>query len=275
MGRSDGLAMPPGADVTSLTRFLNQAHDRFVVTGQADLALRRVVAESWRRSVEAGLDPEGSMARIGLDDERLAEIRAIHPLAVAMPVIRRLLVDSLTDAGMLVAVSDAAGQLLWVEGDPSMRARAEGMHFLPGADWSEASAGTNAPGTALALDAPVQLLGPEHLARQVTPWSCAAAPIHDIDTGAMLGVLDITGGNDVAEPQTLALVRATVAAVEAELRLERLIPRRPPSPRCSGSDRGCAFWGAVRRSSSSAVRRRRSARDTARSWCCSRSRRTG
>jgi hypothetical protein len=227
MGRSDGLAMPPGADVDSLTRFLNQAHDRFVVTGQADLALRRIVAESWRRSVASGLDPEGSIARIRLDDARLAEIRATHPLSVAMPVIRRLLVDSLSEAGMIVAVSDAVGQLLWVEGDSSLRARAEAMHFLPGADWSESSAGTNAPGTALALDAPVQLLGPEHLVRQVTPWSCAAAPIHDVDTGAMLGVLDITGGNDAAVPQTLALVRATVAAVEAELRLERFTPRRP------------------------------------------------
>jgi hypothetical protein len=227
MGRSDGLAMPPGADVISLTRFLNQAHDRFLVTGQTDHALRRLVAESWRRSLEAGLDPEASIARIGLDDALLAEIRASHPLAAAMPVIRRLLVDPLSEAGMIVGVSDAVGQLLWVEGDPSLRARAEAMNFLPGADWSEASAGTNAPGTALALDAPVQLLGPEHLVRQVTPWSCAAAPIHDLETGTMLGVLDITGGSDAAAAPMLALVRATVAAVEAELRIERLIPRRP------------------------------------------------
>ena len=90
------------------------------------------------------------------------------------------------------------------------------MNFVPGADWSEASAGTNAPGTALALDRPVQIFGAEHLARQVTPWSCSAAPIHDPDNGAMLGVLDVTGGNDVATPQSLTLVRATVAAVEAE-----------------------------------------------------------
>ena len=272
MGRSDGLAMPPGTDVTTLTRFLNSAHDRFVITGQTDLALRQVVSESWRRSVEAGLDPEGSMARIGLDDGRLAEIRAGHPLAVAMPVIRRLLLASLTDAGMLFAVSDAAGQLLWVEGDPDLRARAENMHFLPGADWSEASAGTNAPGTALAIDAPVQLLGPEHLARQVTPWSCAAAPIHDIDTGAMLGVLDITGGNDVAAPQTLALVRATVAAVEAELRLERLTPRPAGAHRRRvGHGRGCRPSAAGQPSSGSAARPPRSARDTARSWSCWRS----
>lgn len=224
MGRSNDLAMPPGADVAALTRHLNVAHDAFVSSGATDPSLRRLVAESWQRSVRDGLDPESALANIRIDDDLLDEIRRAHPLAAAMPVIRKLLVESATDAGLLVAVSDAAGQLLWVEGSPWLRARAEGMHFVPGADWSETSAGTNAPGTALALDRPVQIYGPEHLARQVTPWSCSAAPIHDPDTGAVLGVLDLTGGDEVATPQSLTLVRATVAAVEAELRITRLTP---------------------------------------------------
>ena len=197
-------------------------HDSFVSSGTVDPALRPVVSESWRRSVRSGVDPEHTLAQLRLDEARLAEARAMHPLAVAMPVIRRLLVEDAAEAGLLVAVSDAAGQLLWVEGDPLLRARAEQMNFLPGADWSEDSAGTNAPGTALALGRPVQIFGPEHLLRPVTPWSCSAAPIREPDTGAILGVLDLTGGPEVAGPQTLALVRATVAAVEAELRLSRL-----------------------------------------------------
>ncbi len=226
MGPSNGLALPPGSDPRQLSRFLRSAHDNFVSTGRVDVALRPLVVDSWRRSVDSGVNPESVVAAIRLDDERLAAIRATHPLATAMPVIRRLLVDSAAEAGLLVAVSDAAGQLLWVEGADGLRSRAEAMHFVPGADWSEASAGTNAPGTALALDSPVQILGAEHLSRSVTPWSCSAAPIHEPDTGAILGVLDLTGGAEVATPQTLTLVRATVAAVEAELRLERLDPRR-------------------------------------------------
>jgi hypothetical protein len=232
MGRPNDLAVPPGSDPATLTRYLSVAHDAFVSTGSADPALRPIVRESWQRSVDKGLDPERAVAAIRLDDAALAAIRDSHPLAAGMPVIRRLLVEGAADAGLLVAVSDAAGQLLWVEGDMALRSRAESMHFLPGADWSEASVGTNAPGTALALDRPVQIFGPEHLARQVTPWSCSAAPIHDPDTGAILGVLDLTGGDEVATPQSLTLVRATVAAVEAELRIERL---HPPS----------SFWAAA------------------------------
>ncbi len=229
--------MPHGADSATLAHYLNVAHDAFVSTGSTDPSLRSLVRESWRRSVAGGLDPERALAQIRLDDDALAEIRDAHPLAAGMPVIRRLLVESAAEAGLLVAVSDAAGQLLWVEGSSALRSLAEGMHFLPGADWSEASAGTNAPGTALALDRPVQIFGAEHLARQVTPWSCSAAPIHDPDTGAVLGVLDLTGGDEVVTPQSLTLVRATVAAVEAELRIERL----SPPPRATVASNG---WSA-------------------------------
>jgi hypothetical protein len=222
MGQPDQLAVPPGIDHRQLSRHLGALHDTFVSSGTVDPALRPVVSDSWRRSVRSGLDPERSLAQVRLDETRLAEARATHPLAIGMPVIRRLLVEEAAEAGLLVAVSDAAGQLLWVEGDPVLRAKAENMHFLPGADWSEDSAGTNAPGTALAVGRPVQIFGPEHLLRPVTPWSCSAAPIREPDTGAILGVLDLSGGPEVAGAQTLALVRATVAAVEAELRLSRL-----------------------------------------------------
>ncbi len=250
------LAMPQGADPAALSRRLEEAHDQFVSTGLVDPALRRLVFDSWRRSVEGGLDPEQALAAIRLDDEALADIRDSHPLAAGMPVIRRLLVESAAEAGLLVAVSDAAGQLLWVEGDSSLRSRAEDMHFLPGADWSEASVGTNAPGTALALDRPVQIFGAEHLARQVTPWSCSAAPIHDPDTGAVLGVLDLTGGAEVATPQSLTLVRATVAAVEAELRIERLSPAPGSDSRQRLDDpRRSTCWVVMERPCDTAPRR--------------------
>ncbi len=44
------------------------------------------------------------------------------------------------------------------------------------------------------LDRAVQIRGAEHYNRIVHPWSCTAAPVHDPVTGALLGVIDITGG---------------------------------------------------------------------------------
>jgi hypothetical protein len=95
------------------------------------------------------------------------------------------------------------------------------MLFVEGADWSEGRVGTSAPGTALALDRGIQIRRAEHFNALAHPWSCTAVPIHDPDTGKILGVIDITGGDQAVAPQIFPLVRAAVAAMEAELRIQR------------------------------------------------------
>lgn len=216
-----------GDDPREVSRHIAEAHDRFLATGRAGATVRPLVADSWARCIEAGLDPEHLMAPLNVPTPLLETWQQAHPLSAALPIIRKLLLQDATDAGLLVALTDAAGRLLWVEGEHHLRSRAESMNFVAGADWSEASAGTNAPGTSLLTGRPVQIFAAEHLARRATPWSCAAAPIHDPDTGAIMGALDLTGGDDVAAPRSLSLVRATVAAVESELRIQRLLTREP------------------------------------------------
>jgi len=109
------------------------------------------------------------------------------------------------------------GRLLWVEGHAGVLRKAEAMNFVPGASWDEGHAGTNAPGVATAVDHAVQIFAAEHYSSLVQPWTCAAAPIHDPRTGALLGAVDITGGDHLASPQSLALVQATARAAEAQL----------------------------------------------------------
>lgn len=234
------LALPDGRPSPGLTRGLRAAHER-LVTGGAEAAgpVRSVVWDSWRRCLGSGVDPDGSAPPVELLDDDLAAYREAHPLAPVMPVIRRLLVEDAEVDRMIVAVTDAAGRMLWVEGDSWLRSRAAGMNFVEGARWAEEVAGTNAPGTALALDHFVQIYGSEHYRRPVQPWSCAAAPVHDPVTGALLGAIDVTGGDHVASPQVLTLVRATAAAVESELRwlhrarLERSGPPAASAPRAA------------------------------------------
>jgi GAF domain len=184
--------------------------------------LRSLVEESWQRSVQFRANPDNPEAPLAMDREELEEYRRQHPLATIMPVIHKLLVLPSHDSGLLVAVGDEVGRLLWVEGDAVMQRRAEGMMFVAGADWSEASVGTSAPGTALALGRSIQISGAEHYKRSVHPWSCTAVPFHDPDSGALLGVVDITGTESAVAPHTLSLVEATVAAAQAQLRVERL-----------------------------------------------------
>ncbi|MFK0039274.1 GAF domain-containing protein [Paenarthrobacter sp. NPDC090517] len=206
------------------------------------VGLRRLVRESWQRSATLQANPDVAEAPLAMDRDELEEYRRQHPLATIMPVIKKLLVQPSHDSGLLVAVGDDVGRLLWVDGDPVMQRRAEGMMFVAGADWSEASVGTSAPGTALALDRSIQISGAEHFKRSVHPWSCTAVPFHDPDSGAVLGVVDITGTETAVAAHTLSLVEATVAAAQAQLRIERLTlaaavkdkPRRRSASAASG-----------------------------------------
>ncbi len=211
------LAWPPGTDRSTLDGRLRRAHEAFLTSGRASPHVRPLVLDSWRRSLTSGVDSDDGPP-VELGDAELRAHRDAHPLAAAMPLIRRLLVEYATDVGLVVAVSDSSGRLLWVEGDRALRERAARMHFVEGASWDEAHAGTNAPGVALALDHPVQVFAGEHFSRVVQPWSCSAAPVHSPLTGQLLGAIDVTGGDDVAAPSALALVRAAASAVELELR---------------------------------------------------------
>ncbi|ROP66280.1 GAF domain-containing protein [Curtobacterium sp. ZW137] len=190
-------------------------------------SVRPLVAESWRRS--ARVDPDGA-PRLTLGTDELDAARRDGPLATLLPIVRRLLLDDSRSAGCVVAVGDAAGRLVFVDGARSARRAAEDMGFVPGADWAEEHVGTSAPGTALRLDRPVQIRRDEHYATAVKPWSCTAVPVHD-PSGRVVGVLDVTGDERAVERHTLPLLTATVAAAEAELALAVLRAPNPPAPR--------------------------------------------
>lgn len=208
-------------------REMHRAHEAFLTLGVSHdptrATVRPLVLESWQRAQSLGVDPERAMVPVEIQAEDLQRLRESHPLNDVMHVIRRLLSDDAEDADHLMAITDATGVLLWVEGSHALRAKAEVMNFVEGARWSEDRAGTNAPGTALALDRPVQVFASEHFSRIVQPWTCTAAPIHDPATGELLGIVDLTGGHHIGSPHARALVGATVAAAEAELRLRILM----------------------------------------------------
>ncbi|WP_322752168.1 helix-turn-helix domain-containing protein [Frankia sp. Cas3] len=214
------LALEPGSDPAERTAALRRAHEAFVTAGAAPPVwpvLRPVVADSWRRSAEAGVDPDRNLPPVVLTDGDLDAYRRIHPLADVLPLLRELLGGVTDDCRHLMAISDAAGQLLWVEGHFGVRRLAERVNFVEGAAWDERNAGSNAPGTALVVDHAVQLFAAEHFSRMSQSWTCSAAPIHDPASGESLGVIDITGGDQLATPYSLALVQAAARAAEGEL----------------------------------------------------------
>lgn len=226
-GSNPWLAVDAGTVPTKLARELRDAWEDFVGgtdeggQGAGTPMVRTPIAESWRRSLDAGVDPLGRWTTpASADASAVRERWAEHPLKAAMPIVRHCLAEAGEASDQLTVVSDADGLLLSVLGSPHMRGRAaDDMNFAEGAVWSEASAGTNAVGTALAGGHAVQVFAAEHFSEKVQRWTCAAAPVHDPEDDALLGVIDITGDLNTVNANGLALVMATARAVESFLML--------------------------------------------------------
>ncbi|WP_354699108.1 hypothetical protein DSM112329_04815 [Paraconexibacter sp. AEG42_29] len=212
------LAVQPVGDRLAQARALRRIHEEFHAGADVGGRVRAVVAQSWARSGDAGLDPVRHLPSILMDDREIEERWSRHPLYPVLPMLRDLLSSATSQSGHMLVISDARGVLMWIEGHHKVIEATHDMHLVCGADWSETGAGTNAMGTAIAVDHPVQIFSAEHFNRIVHPWQCSGAPIHDPATGEILGVVDLTGHLRTAHPHTLSLVTAAAGMAEAYLR---------------------------------------------------------
>jgi hypothetical protein len=211
--RDPFIAVDAGTDIRAHARALRRAWE-----AREGANVRTVISQSWSRMSSAGLDPDHLHPRRAWSGEELDAARAASPLSEALPALRRCLGGIALDAQHVMVICDAAGRILWIEGHPRVRLRAEGITFTEGMLWTEDSAGTNAIGTALAIERAVQVFSAEHFLSEQHTWWCSAAPIHDPGTGALLGVVDISGPLRTAHPHSLALVKAAAEMAEDVLR---------------------------------------------------------
>jgi hypothetical protein len=213
---SPWVAKDIASDPVARARLLRRAHEVVLGGYGTPPILRGQIVDSWRRCLSAGVDPDRP-APVVLGAEEAAARLAGHPLTEVLPAIRALVCAVAHDARQLLAVGDADGLLLHAEGHPSMLEAAQQPGFLPGRLCSETAVGTNAIGTALAIDHALQVFSAEHFNRLLHGWTSAAAPVHDPRTGATLGAIGLCGPFRSAHPHTVSLVGAVARVAEAEL----------------------------------------------------------
>ncbi len=221
--RNPWVALDVTTDPVAHSRVLRRAYERGLPGADAQPAdVRDLVMQSWRRSLAAGVTTAAAGAPMGLEPAELRSARESSPLAPAIDAIIGSLSSLDSDAHHVVAIGDARANLLWVTGDESAVERAREMRFQEGASWSESTAGTNAVGTAAALDHAVQIFDAEHLVAAVHGWTCSAAPIHDPVSGELIGVVDLTSDLRTAHPYSLSVAELAARAAETNLRLHAL-----------------------------------------------------
>ncbi len=215
------LAIDAATPPRARARELRLAWEHFLGDGRLE-EVRTPIADSWQRSKAAGVDPSGNRLAPVLADADEASARwDVHPLAAAAPLIEESLAGIADESAHLIVVSDADGLLLWIGGNARVRlAAADSINFTEGTSWSESSAGTNGIGTALAADHAVQVFAAEHFNQRVQGWTCAAAPVHDPESGRLLGSINLTGKLTTVHPHSLAVAETAAKAVESLLRCQ-------------------------------------------------------
>lgn len=208
-------------DLRSHAHVLHRTHEAMLTGHVLPTRPRGVVTRSWQRMQVGGQDPDGAGGVEPAPATVLEHCRHTSPLAGAIDGLRRSLASVAEEAQHLMVVTDADGMVLWRDGSARVRRRADALGFTDGARWTESAVGTNAIGTALVEEAPVQLFSAEHFARSLHSWTCTASPVHDPRTGEVLGVVDVSGGAATAHPATVALVETAVRLAESELWRQR------------------------------------------------------
>ncbi|WP_420466330.1 sigma-54-dependent Fis family transcriptional regulator [Panacagrimonas sp.] len=208
-------ASPP-MDLNQSTK-ITRAWEAFL-SGQhvPEAGMRRMVLASWQRSHSQQVDPK--LSRAPVDTDRLVRAQSAHSELIesAAPI----LCDTerhLREAGVIVLLCSPSGQILELRGSRKILDLGLDANITPGGLWHEDVCGTNAVGTAIMVDQPIQLYGPEHFCEGIKRWTCAASLIKDPVDGRLLGALDLSYNDARLDVHALPLVISAARRIEANL----------------------------------------------------------
>lgn len=219
MADINATAWFPGTDPRAYTQAMFRVREAVFSGHRPDVAPRGVIGASWRRVHACGLDPGGQPGLAPLADTELRRARERSGLQALLPQLRAHLLPAAESAGQLMVVADVTGRVLWREGTSAILKHADTLGFVGGSAWTESNVGTNAIGTCIVTEAPIHIHAAEHYADTHTPWTCAAAPLHDPLSGALLGVVDLSGPARTVHAGTLSLVSVAARLAELEIRV--------------------------------------------------------
>lgn len=183
--------------------------------------IRREIVDSWTRSVEAGVNPDGQEPPRLHTPLEVSELRQAHPMSPFVPMISGFLEHVLQDESQVFVITDARGEILWRFGSRKALRTADATGFREGVGWAEGDVGTNAIGVAIATLRPTSVFSAEHYVENQHEWVCMAAPILDPETSAMLGVLNLSGPFTRSSGEAMSFVQCAASLVQEKLRFER------------------------------------------------------
>ncbi len=210
------LDLAPG-NLIKQRRTTAENWNRFLNNPRPDLSIRSFIYDSWQRCLNVGVSPLRNQADISLQNDEIQElIQRSQFYEHALPVLNKL-TEQTNGTDCLVTLCNNKGCIVFLDGDRDALRHAQTMNFVLGSDWSESAIGTNAIGTSLILDQPVQVFASEHFCEGVHDWVCSSSPIHDPVTQEILGVIDITGTWRRAHTHTFGMIALASQMIDNSL----------------------------------------------------------
>ena len=211
------MAQAQRADVVHSDRNTMRAWERFLA-GDSSLSVPSALVASWQRSLQSGVNPSANLAPFAVHGDAVEALRWRHrELLAASDRLFAATADLFADSHSILLLTNQDGVVLKAAGDLRTLTAGEKIHLTTGGDWREGMAGTNGIGTALATGEPTYIHGSEHFCEGIKSWSCAAAPICEPGTGAIIGVLDISGPPSTYQINNLTLAITAARQIEMVL----------------------------------------------------------
>lgn len=200
-------------------RKLTRAWEDFVSTGNfSQESPRAVIARSWQRSRELGLNPHAERAPTVLSGEEIEAWLAREDLGRAARPVLDNLVDTVQGTRHVIVLADAQGRILYSVGHRQIQDHLERINFRPGGSWQEREVGPNGVGTPLALGHSEVVLGVEHYCQGWQPWVCYGSPIvNPLNHERLMGAIDITGPVSNISQEAMVLAVSIAQTVQSAL----------------------------------------------------------
>ncbi|GHF65641.1 hypothetical protein FHX82_006091 [Amycolatopsis bartoniae] len=165
---------------------------------------------SWQRSERYGVPPDEVQPVFTgtFDDESLfcecgnEVLRGLH--------------ETLANEPVSLMLTDSEGFVLSrLCSDNAILRSLDRVHLAPGFSYAERNAGTNGLGLALADRAPSLVSAEQHYCSGLWGYTCAAAPVLDPATGALLGSVNLTTWSQSSKELLLAVAQAAAGNTAA------------------------------------------------------------
>jgi len=192
----------------------NAWNDYFVLKKNDVVGVRDIIMESWIRSRNKNINIYNKQIKETDEEQQKKSIdKNYNFIDIARPYLLDLF-KIIQESGYMINLIDKDGFILDSIISPSI----EEDNNIVVLNLSEDRVGTNAMGTCLYLDKPLQTWGEENCYTGFHGFTTSAAPIHD-KNHKLIGCIGITGYADQLSLHTLGMVTAVAYAIENQIRL--------------------------------------------------------